>query len=44
MGQPHPTSFLFILVHVSGIQTWIIAVEGEHADYLATSTAPLLDF
>ena len=52
MGQSRPFLFIFVLfkhkfyrktVDVSGIRTLIIGVEGEHADHLITTTAPLSD-
>ena len=49
----NPGIFLFIFVlfkhkfykktvGYSGIQTWIVAVEGKHADHSTTTTAPLI--
>ena len=49
MGQPHLFLYIFVLfkqkfyrkiVDVSGIWTWIMGVEGEHADHLTTTTTP----
>ena len=48
MGQPRPLFCLFSFfsntntVDVSGIQTRIVGVEGEHADHLTTSKAKLV--
>ena len=52
MGQPRPlfclfsffsnTNFTENTVDVSGIQTRIVGVEGEHADHLTTSKAKLV--
>ena len=48
--RANPASFLFFLffsntnlektVVLSGIRTWIVRVEGEHADHLTTTTVP----
>ena len=52
----NPSLFLFILVlfkhkffrkktvAFSGIWTWIVGVEGKHADHLTTTTALYLNF
>ena len=48
--MPASPLFIFILfknifiekvVDFSGIRTWIVEVEGEHADHLTTTTTPL---
>ena len=50
MGQPWPglLFFIFVLfkhkfyrktVGFSGIQTWIVRIEGKHADHLSNPTA-----
>ena len=48
MGQPRPLFVYFRafqqqfyrkIVDLSGIRTWIVGVEGEHADHLTTTTA-----
>ena len=48
MDQPRPLLFFFVLfkhkfyrkiVGFSRIRTWIVGVEGEHADPLTTTTA-----
>ena len=49
MGQPRPLFCLFLIFSntkftektagIRGIRTWIIGVEGEHADHLTTTTA-----